>query len=90
MDIELPTLQAIKNFVAAGNGVAFLPEISVENELARGGLRRIPVKELRLHRKLRLVYRKAANISHAAKAFLKVAENIATERRGRYRFEPQH
>ncbi len=90
MDIELPTLQAIKNFVAAGNGVAFLPEISVENELTRGELRRIPVKELRLHRKLRLVYRKAASISHAAKAFLKVAENIATERKGRYRFEPQH
>jgi DNA-binding transcriptional LysR family regulator len=90
MDIELPTLQAIKNFVAAGNGVAFLPEISVENELARGELRRIPVKELRLHRKLRLVYRKAASISHAARAFLKVAENIASERRGRYRFEPQH
>ena len=52
-------------------------EISVENELVRGELRRIPVKELRLHRKLRLVYRKAASISHAAKAFLKVAENIA-------------
>ena len=90
MDIELPTLQAIKNFVAAGNGVAFLPEISVENELARGELRRIPVKELRLHRKLRLVYRKAASISYAARAFLKVAENIADERRGLYRFEPQH
>jgi len=90
MDIELPTLQAIKNFVAAGNGVAFLPEISVENELVRGELRRIPVKELRLHRKLRLVYRKAASISHAAKAFLKVAESIATERRGRYRFEREH
>ena len=90
MDIELPTLQAIKNFVAAGNGVAFLPEISVENELVRGELRRIPVKELRLHRKLRLVYRKAASISHAAKAFLKVAESIASERGGRYRFEQQH
>src|SRR5439155_9678608 len=36
MDIELPTLQAIKRFVAMGNGVALLPEISVENELARG------------------------------------------------------
>src|SRR5882724_13624034 len=72
MDIELPTLEAIKNFVAAGNGVAFLPEISVENELVRGELKHIPVKELRLHRKLRLVYRKAASISHAAKAFLKV------------------
>src|SRR5207302_960429 len=49
MDIELPTLQAIKRFVAMGNGVALLPEISVENELARGELVRIPVRELRLH-----------------------------------------
>lgn len=87
MDIELPTLQAIKRFVAMGNGVALLPEISVENELARGELVRIPVRELRLHRKLRLVYRKAASISHAARAFLKVAEAVSTKRRGPYRFQ---
>jgi DNA-binding transcriptional LysR family regulator len=87
MDIELPTLQAIKRFVAMGNGVALLPQISVENELARGDLVRIPVRELRLHRKLRLVYRKAASISHAARAFLKVAEAVSTKRRGSYRFQ---
>jgi DNA-binding transcriptional LysR family regulator len=87
MDIELPTLQAIKRFVAMGNGVALLPEISVENELARGELIRIPVRELRLHRQLRLIYRKSASLSHAARAFLKVAETIARERRGRYRFQ---
>ena len=86
MDIELPTLQAIKRFVAMGNGVAFLPEISVENEIASGELVRIQVRELRLHRKLRLVYRKSANLSHAARAFLKVAEAIAVERQGNYRF----
>jgi DNA-binding transcriptional LysR family regulator len=90
MDIELPTLQAIKRFVAMGNGVALLPEISVENELARGELVRIPVRELRLHRKLRLVYRKSASLSHAARAFLKVAEAISSERRGRYRFQREH
>lgn len=87
MDIELPTLQAIKRFVAMGNGVALLPEISVENELSRGELVRIPVRELQLHRKLRLVYRKSASLSHAARAFLKVAEAIALERKGRYRFQ---
>jgi DNA-binding transcriptional LysR family regulator len=90
MDIELPTLQAIKRFVAMGNGVALLPEISVENELVRGELVRIAVRELRLHRKLRLVYRKAASLSHAARAFLKVAETIALERKGRYRFQREH
>jgi DNA-binding transcriptional LysR family regulator len=90
MDIELPTLQAITRFVAMGNGVALVPEISVENELARGELMRIPVRELRLHRKLRLIYRKSASLSHAARAFLKVAEAIALERRGRYRFQREH
>ncbi len=87
---KLPTLQAIKRFVAMGNGVALLPEISVENELARGELVRIAVRELRLHRKLRLVYRKSASLSHAARAFLKVAETIALERKGRYRFQREH
>lgn len=90
MDIELPTLQAIKRFVAMGNGVALLPEISVDNELARGELVRIPVKELQLHRKMRLVYRKSANLSHAAQAFLKVAESVAREQGGRYRFQREH
>ena len=87
MAVELPTLQAIKRFVAMGNGVAFLPEISVEDEIARGELVRIPVRELRLHRKLRLVHRKSASLSHAARAFLKVAEAIALERGGSYRFQ---
>jgi len=90
MDIELPTLQAIKRFVAMGNGVALLPEISVENELSRGELLRIPVRELRLHRKLRLVYRKSASLSHAARAFLKVAEATSLEHHGPYRFQREH
>jgi DNA-binding transcriptional LysR family regulator len=87
MDLELPTLQAIKQFVALGNGVAFVPEISVETELARGELIHIPVRELQLKRKLRLIYRKQASISHAARAFLKVAEAVALKRKGRYRFQ---
>jgi DNA-binding transcriptional LysR family regulator len=87
MDLELPTLQAIKQFVALGSGVALMPEISVETEVARGELIRIPVRELRVQRKLRLIYRKEAGISHAARAFLKVAEAVAQERAGRYRFQ---
>jgi DNA-binding transcriptional LysR family regulator len=87
MGVELPTLQAIKRFVAMGNGVAFLPEISVEDEIARGELVRIPVQELRVHRKLRLIYRKSAALSHAGRAFLKIAEAVADTQGGRYRFE---
>jgi DNA-binding transcriptional LysR family regulator len=87
MGVELPTLQAIKRFVAMGNGVAFLPEISVEDEIARGELVRIPVQELRVHRKLRLIYRKSAALSHAGRAFLKIAESVTETQGGRYRFE---
>src|ERR1700677_4191259 len=87
MGLELPTLQAIKQFVALGSGVALMPEISVETEIARGELVRIPVKELQVQRKLRLIYRKEAGLSHAARAFLKVAEAVASEKTGRYRFQ---
>ncbi len=87
MDLELPTLQAMKSFVATGNGVAFLPEISVKDELERGELVHIPVRELSLNRKLRLIHRKSASLSHAARAFLKVAQAVAVQRQGNYRFE---
>jgi len=87
MDVELPTLQAIKSYIVMGNGVALVPEIAVEGELARGELVRIPVRELQLDRKLRLIYRKQASLSHAARAFLTVAEATAAERQGRYRFQ---
>jgi DNA-binding transcriptional LysR family regulator len=90
MDLELPTLQAIKQFIAMGHGVALVPEISVETELSRGELVGIPVRELQLKRKLRLIYRKDANLSHAARAFLKVAEAVALERKGRYRFQREN
>jgi len=89
MDVELPTLQAIKLFVAMGNGVALVPEMTVEDDLKRGELVRIPVRELKLHRKLRLIYRKSASLSHAGRAFLTVAESFARERGGRYRFQAE-
>lgn len=86
MDVELPTLQAIKQFVSMGNGVALVPEISVENEIARGELVRLPVSDLHYQRKLRLIYRQESALSHAAQAFLKVAEQVAKDKGGRYRF----
>lgn len=90
MDVELPTIEAIKKFVAAGSGVALVPGICIEGEIARGELTRVPVRELRIERKLRVVYRKNASLSHSARAFLKVAESVANERKERYLFQPDH
>jgi len=77
MDVELPTLEAIRKFVAMGNGVALVPAVCVQGELARGELVRVPVPELQFERKIRIVHRKKATLSHAAQAFLKVAEALA-------------
>lgn len=88
MEVELPTIEAIKKFVALGNGVALVPRICVEAEIARGELVRIPVRDLRLERKLRIVYRKGKSLSHAARAFLRVAQSMAGEA-DRYLFQPE-
>src|SRR6202142_505168 len=71
MDVELPTLQAITRFVCMGKGVALVPEISVENEINRGELVRVPVRDLHFQRKLRLGYREGARLSHPGGAFFK-------------------
>lgn len=87
MDVEMPTIESIKRFVAAGNGVALVPHISVAPELGRGELVSVPVQELKLERKLRIVYRKGGQLSHAARAFLKVAQSISVNEKGRYLYQ---
>jgi len=89
MEVEMPTIEAIKRFVAMGNGVALVPGICVENEIQRGELVRAPVRELRFERKLRLVYRRNSTLSHAAQAFLKIVEFTSRQQKGRYVFEKE-
>lgn len=86
MPVEMPTIDAIKKFVAAGHGVALLPAVAVEGELARGELVRVHVPELAFERPVRLVYRRGGSVSHAAAAFLQVAEAHAAKGRGAYAF----
>src|SRR5260370_42586403 len=82
MDVELPTLQAIKRFVCMGNGVALVPEISVENEIRRGDLVRIPVRDLHFQRKLRLVYRQGSTFAPAGRAVFELGGTGSKKRRG--------
>lgn len=71
---ELPTLSAIKRLVERGVGVALMPKLAAENEIARGQVVALTVKEMRLERKIHLVYREGSQLSHAARAFLKSAK----------------
>jgi DNA-binding transcriptional LysR family regulator len=79
MEVELPSLDAIKRFLQQGEGVALVPKLTVENELDTGALVRIAVPELPIERRLRLVLRRQATLSHAAQAFLKLIEQHAEQ-----------
>lgn len=76
--VELPSLEAIKLLVERGDGdsnplVALVPRLSAESEIDAGRLRALRVEDLRLERRLNIVYRKNSELSHAARAFLDVA-----------------
>jgi DNA-binding transcriptional LysR family regulator len=79
MGIELPTIEAIKRFVAMGNGVALVPHLTVARELVTGDLVRVKVDELEVKRVLRLVHRRQATLSHAALAFLRTVRTMARD-----------
>jgi DNA-binding transcriptional LysR family regulator len=70
MDVEMPTVETIRTLVQANEGVAFLPRMCVEQEIARRTLREVAVRELKLARQIRLVYPARRGLSHAATAFL--------------------
>jgi DNA-binding transcriptional LysR family regulator len=80
MGIELPTIEAIKRFVAMGNGVALVPHLAVARELETGDLVRVPVDELEIKRVLRLVHRRQGTLSYAARAFLRTVRSQAEEK----------
>jgi len=89
MDVELPTLSSIKEFVRMGNGVALMPRMSVEGELQRGELVAVAVTDLRLERTMRLVTRKGATLSHAGVAFMNVCRSMAADPKSRAVWEPE-
>jgi DNA-binding transcriptional LysR family regulator len=72
MDVEMPTVETIRKLVQRNEGVAFLPRMCVEQELAQKLLREVKVPELSVERKIRLVHPAKRALSHAAKAFLEL------------------
>ncbi|MCG5052155.1 MAG: LysR family transcriptional regulator [Myxococcales bacterium] len=69
-DIEMPTVETIKKLVQLNEGVAFLPRMCVGPEVEQGVLKEVQVNELRIARKIHLVFPARRSLSHAAKAFL--------------------
>ncbi len=76
MAIALPSLDGIKRAVEMKLGVALLPRRCAITEIASGRLVAIPVAGISRRRQVTLVCRKAHR-SHAANAFLEVAQEKA-------------
>ncbi|MBK6798980.1 MAG: LysR family transcriptional regulator [Acidobacteria bacterium] len=70
--IELATLDTIKEFVLLNAGIAILPRLAVQDEIASGKLVEVPVKGMRIEKHLRIVFRREHSLSHAAKSFLEI------------------
>jgi DNA-binding transcriptional LysR family regulator len=70
MDLEMPTIEAIRKMVQRNQGVAFLPRMVVEEEIRHGIVCEVRVKEMNVDRPIRLAYPARRAVSHAAQAFL--------------------
>jgi DNA-binding transcriptional LysR family regulator len=74
MDLEMPTVETIKKMVQDGMGVAFVPRMCVQSEVASGQLVEVPVRELQVARKIYLVYPARRHLPHAARSFLELVK----------------
>jgi DNA-binding transcriptional LysR family regulator len=70
ISMEIATLETIKEFVTRDTGVAILPRLAVEGDLAAGNLIVVDVEDLALERTIRVVFRREDVLSHAARSFL--------------------
>ena len=71
IDMELNSLEAIKNAVQSGLGASFLPVVSIEKELEAGTVHKPFIGDLDVHRQLKLISNPARYKSRAAEAFRK-------------------
>jgi DNA-binding transcriptional LysR family regulator len=89
MGVQLPSLEAIKRFVALGAGVAILPGLAVRQELEQGTLIRVQVRELDWTRRLWVVRRGRGALSHAGAAFLRTLGLLAEQQGAPHMFLPE-
>ena len=71
IEMELNSLEAIKNAVQSGLGAAFLPLVSIERELASGSLHKPYMSDLEVQRELKLITNPSRYTSKASDAFKK-------------------
>jgi len=69
IEMELNSLEAIKNAVQSGLGASFLPVVSIERELAVGTIHKAFVADLEVKRELKLITNPSRYTSRASEVF---------------------
>jgi DNA-binding transcriptional LysR family regulator len=84
MDIELPTIESIKRFVEMKRGVAIVPRMCVEEEIGRGDLKELRLRQMRILRRVYLVYRQDRPLAPAAQALVGILRSKAARPKRRH------
>ena len=71
IEMELNSLEAIKNAVQSGLGASFIPVVSFERELAGGTIHKARIADLEVKRELKLITNPSRYTSRASKVFKK-------------------
>jgi len=66
----LDNIDSVKHAAIVNSGVAFLPMLTVQSELASGSLKMIECDRLDLTRPLGIIQRRDVTLSRAARSFL--------------------
>ncbi len=70
--VELDNIDSVKHASIIDSGVAFLPMLTVQSELASGSLKRIECDRLELTRPLGIIQRREVTLSRAARSFMDI------------------
>lgn len=80
---ELWSFENIKSFVQAEVGLAIVPKITVEDEIAEGKLAHIPVAELNMPRRTLMIYREQGYLSDSAQELIKIVRGFTWDSKNR-------
>lgn len=75
--MEFESAESLKNFLLSDNSIGFLPAHAVQNEVERGQLQIVHIRDLQLLRQYSFVYRKDTN-NKLYKSFIAFAKNLIT------------
>jgi len=80
--MALGNSEALKRSLLAGQAVAWISELAVQEELRSGQLRHLPVRDLQISRDLHAIWRREHSLSPAANALLEQVEQALSISKG--------